>query len=97
MGDLPFPGFISNTNSLKTKSEVSQRFYFFEGHPSITIDEAYRYLQNKWREKSMQIKRKQKEEIETDKNGNESLLPHDDLLKKHDSKRKLTKRKTTNI
>lgn len=94
--DIVFAGLIRNTSSLKTKSEVSQRFYFFEDQPGISIDEAYRYLQNKWMEKSIQIKRKQKQEKETDKNGNESLLPARDLLKKHDSKRKLIKDKTAN-
>ncbi len=56
--DIAFPGLIRNTSSIKTKSEVSQRFYFFEGQRGISVDEAYRYLQNKWMEKSMQIKRK---------------------------------------
>lgn len=94
--DIAFPGLIRNTGSIKTKSEVSQRFYFFEGQPGISVDEAYRYLQNKWMEKSIQIKRKQKEEKETDKNGNENPLHGRDLSKKHDSRRKLAKSKTTN-
>ena len=37
-----------NINPLKNKSEVSQRFYFFEGQTGISIDEAYRFLQNRW-------------------------------------------------
>ncbi len=94
--DIAFPWLIRNTTSIKTKSEVSQRFYFFEDQPGISVDEAYRFLQNKWMEKSIQTKRKQKEEKGTDKNGNESPLLGRELLKKHDSKRKLVKRKTTN-
>ncbi len=47
-------------------------------------------------EKSIQIKRKKKYEKEADKNGNESTLLGLDSLKKHDSKRKLAKGKTTN-
>ncbi len=93
--DIPFPELVSNIRSIKTKSQVSQRFYFFEGQPGISIDEAHRYLQNKWMEKSIQIKRKQKEEKETDKNGSENSLPGGDLSKKRDSRRKLPKSKTT--
>lgn len=37
----------------KSKSDISQRFYF-SGDNSITIDEAYRFLQNKWIEKQLQ-------------------------------------------
>lgn len=39
--------------TVKTKSDISQRFYFSEDN-SITIDEAYRFLQNKWIEKQLQ-------------------------------------------
>lgn len=52
--------------SVKNKADVSQRFYFSEDGLGITVDEAYRFLQNKWMEKQMQLKRKQ-----TD-NGDES-------------------------
>ena len=38
--------------------EVSQRFYFFEGQIGISVDEAYRFLQNRWLEKQMQTKKK---------------------------------------
>ncbi len=93
--NMAFAGLLKNSSSIKTKSEVSQRFYFFDGQPGISVDEASRYLQNKWMEKSIQIKRKQKEGKETDKNGNEGPLPSRDLLKKHNSKGKLAKNKTT--
>ncbi|MEP7231920.1 MAG: hypothetical protein ABI691_16780 [Ginsengibacter sp.] len=48
-----------NISPLKNKSEVIQRFYFFEGQAGISADEAYRFLQNRWLEKQMQAKRKQ--------------------------------------
>jgi len=38
---------------------LSQRFYFFEAQTGISVDEAYRFLQNRWLEKQMQAKRKQ--------------------------------------
>jgi hypothetical protein len=50
---------FGNISPLKNKSEVSQRFYFFEGQEGISIDEAYRFLQNRWLEKQLQAKRKQ--------------------------------------
>ena len=50
---------FGNISPLKIKSEVSQRFYFFEGQAGISVDEAYRFLQNRWLEKQMQAKRKE--------------------------------------
>ena len=41
---------------------MSQRFYFFDGQIGISIDEAYRFLQNRWLEKQMQAKKKQSDE-----------------------------------
>ena len=38
---------------------LSQRFYFFEAQTGISVDEAYRFLQNRRLEKQMQAKRKQ--------------------------------------
>ena len=38
---------------------MSQRFYFFEAQTGISVDEAYRFLQNRWLEKQMQAKRKE--------------------------------------
>ena len=55
---------FGNISPLKNKSEVSQRFYVFEGQPCISVDEAYRFLQNRWLEKQMQAKRKQKSNTE---------------------------------
>ncbi|MDE3181930.1 MAG: hypothetical protein KGM16_00815 [Bacteroidota bacterium] len=45
----PSPGGKVN---LRSKFEVSQRFYFFDGR-GISIDEAYRFLQNRLLEKKM--------------------------------------------
>ncbi len=50
---------VGNVSPFNNTGEVSQRFYFFEGKIGITIDEAYRFLQNKWMEKQIQAKRKQ--------------------------------------
>jgi hypothetical protein len=37
---------------------VSQRFYFFEGEEGITLDEAYRFLCHRWREKQWNAQKK---------------------------------------
>ena len=50
---------IPNLSSLKSKYEISQRFYFFDDEAPITIEEAYRFLCNRWREKQILLKKKQ--------------------------------------
>ncbi|MEO6733639.1 MAG: hypothetical protein ABIN01_20620, partial [Ferruginibacter sp.] len=57
-GGISYQELFGNISPLKNKSEVSQRFYFFDGQTGITVDEAYRFLQNRWLEKQMQAKRK---------------------------------------
>jgi hypothetical protein len=52
---------------IKNKADVSQRFYISEDGSGITTDEAYRFLQNKFIEKQLQLKRKQSD------NGDESF------------------------
>ena len=61
---IPYQELFGNISPLKNKSEVSQRFYFFEGQTGISVDEAYRFLQNRWLEKQMQAKRKQMDSAE---------------------------------
>ena len=61
---IPYQELFGNISPLKNKSEVSQRFYVFEGQTGISVDEAYRFLQNRWLEKQMQAKRKQKDSTE---------------------------------
>lgn len=46
----------------KIKAEVSQRFYVIEDEPGITVEEAFRYLQNRWQEREMLAKKKQADE-----------------------------------
>lgn len=77
---LDQPQFFS---SAKNKLEISQRFYFFEGQTGISIDEAYRFLQNKWREKQLQTKRKDTDGINVVKDKSDDRpTSNDGLLKK---------------
>jgi hypothetical protein len=63
---------FGNISPLKNKSEVSQRFYFFEGQTGISVDEAYRFLQNRSLEKQMQAKRKQTDSTEINESEKDS-------------------------
>jgi len=65
---ISYQELFGNISPLKNKSEVSQRFYFFEGQTGISVDEAYRFLQNRSLEKQMQAKRKQADEVNGEKN-----------------------------
>ena len=67
--DTPFASFISNINVLRNQYEVSQRFYFFDGEEQITIDEVYRFLSHRWREKQLNVKKKETENNEQSDNG----------------------------
>ncbi len=77
-----------NLSSFKNKSEVGQRFYFFEDQASISVEEAYRFLQNKWIEKQVQAKRKQAGELSVVENGGSDLPEENMGLLKKKSKNK---------
>ena len=87
---ISYQELIGNISPLKNKSEVSQRFYVFEGQAAISVDEAYRFLQNRWQEKQMQAKRKQKYDAENEetKNGNQASSSNGLLKKKRFSRSK---------
>ena len=53
-GNLP-DAITESIVTVKSKSDISQRFYFSPDN-IISIDEAYRFLQNKWIEKQLQQK-----------------------------------------
>ncbi|CAN5397908.1 hypothetical protein BH10BAC2_BH10BAC2_46550 [soil metagenome] len=91
---IPCQELIGNISPLKNKTEVSQRFYFFEGQTGISVDEAYRFLQNKWLEKHMQLKRKQTDSTNKDEFANTEQASSGNgglLKKKHFSRSKTGK------
>lgn len=49
---------IFSLSALKTRFEIAQRFYFFEDQPSIGVEEAYLFLNNRWMEKQLHAKSK---------------------------------------
>ena len=50
-----------NISALRNQYEISQRFYFFQDEEQISLDEAYRFLSHRWREKQLNAKKKQTE------------------------------------
>lgn len=91
---LPYQELLGTINPLKNKSDISQRFYFFEGQVGISVEEAYRFLQNRLLEKQMQAKRKQTdiEKIKEAENDSESSNGNGLLKKKHLGKFKSVRR-----
>lgn len=79
---------------IKTKSEISQRFYFSENHPTISADEAYRFLQNKWLEKELKEKHKPTASTGNDTDDNNSNVSSSCSLlrKKHQLHAKKSKK-----
>ena len=67
---------------VKNKTDVSQRFYITEDGESITTDEAYRFLQNKWMEKQLQQKRKQVDSVDESTEEGSNTASGSGLLKK---------------
>ncbi len=43
---------VGNLNAVRSRLEVSQRFYFMDGE-GIAVDQAYLFLQNRWMEKRL--------------------------------------------
>lgn len=88
---ISYQELFGNISPLKNKSEVSQRFYFFEGQTGISVDEAYRFLQNRWLEKQMQAKRKQTDSAEISESEKDSKASSGSgLLKKKRLGRSMT-------
>lgn len=57
-GGFSYQPEMGNITNGRTKTEISQRFYCSEGQPVISVQEAYRFLQNRWVEKQILTKRK---------------------------------------
>ena len=80
---LAYQEIIGNISPVKNRLDVSQRFYLSEGQPGISVDEAYRFLQNKWLEKQIQMKKKIADVSETGGTGNDGHVSSGSgLLKK---------------
>jgi hypothetical protein len=78
---------FGNITIPKNKAEVSQRFYFLEGQNGISVDEAYRFLQNRWLEKEMQAKKKQMDTLNVDGETTNHETAGNGLLRKKRSRK----------
>ena len=78
----PYHEMFGSISSVKNKSDVSQRFYFSENSVGISVDEAYRFLQNKWLEKQLQLKKKQTDTTSENDNDETNGTKGSGLLKK---------------
>ena len=57
--DTIFEDRISVPAGIRSRFEVRQHFYLFEGEARITARDAYLFLNNKWLEKQMALKRRE--------------------------------------
>ena len=73
---------VGSITVIKNKSDVSQRFYISEDGGGITTDEAYRFLQNKYMEKQLHLKRKQTDNGDESTDEESSRTSSSGLLKK---------------
>lgn len=73
---------VGSITVIKNKADVSQRFYISEDGGGITTDEAYRFLQNKYMEKQLQLKRKQSDNGDESTDEESSRASGSGLLKK---------------
>ena len=80
---LPYQDLFGNIATKKGKYEICQRFYFAAGQPGISVDEAYRFLQNRLLEKQIAQSKKRLENLEgEDHEGNNTPGSGNGLLKK---------------
>ena len=63
---LPYQDLFGNIAVVRNKYEISQRFYCSLGQPGITVDEAFRFLQNRLLEKQISLRKKLPENPEED-------------------------------
>lgn len=80
--DTPAQEMIRNINAIKSRYEISQRFYFFDNGSCISAEEAYRFLNNRWMEKSLQLKKRQGEDKEEGSTSIIGLSADKNLLQK---------------
>lgn len=95
--EIPYNELMGNIYSSKSKAELCQRFYYAEGQACISADEAYRFLQNKWLEKQIQVKRKQQEITDDSDTGEEPQSSSGSGLLKKRRVGNSTKNKRTRI
>lgn len=70
--DAGLEDWVGNLSAIRSRYEISQRVYFIDGE-ALAVDEAYRFLLNRWVEKKMQAKKRDEGKItQRDTTSNES-------------------------
>lgn len=87
--DTPLVSFIPNINFVRNQYEITQKFYFFDGEAQISLDEAYRFLCHRWREKQLNAKKKQTNTQASENNAADGGAKDKLLLKKKSNKGRL--------
>lgn len=78
---------IPNIGALKNHYEISQRFYFFQDEEQISLDEAYRFLSHRWREKQLNVKRKSTENTSGSENNSAATAKDNKVIGKRKNKK----------
>ncbi|WP_121356775.1 hypothetical protein [Flavisolibacter nicotianae] len=82
--------FTGTSLSGKVKDEISQRF-FLQDESIISADEAFRFLQNRWLERKLQVKRRSEKHSElTSQEGTGKHRYSDDVRKKRKKRRPIS-------
>ncbi len=71
--DSPLQSLIPVLSFLKSKHELSQRFYVIDGN-GITASEAYRFLNNRWMERKMYANNRLLQHSDTEIRGAKAVL-----------------------
>lgn len=72
--DTPLEELFTEIRSMRNSFEVNQRFYFLDGQSGISVDEAYRFLHNRWMEKQLLAKKKQMDTPKVDEQTGEAKV-----------------------
>lgn len=88
---IPLHPLMGNLNAIRSRFEVCQRFYFFDGQ-GISVEESYRFLLNRWLEKKVQAGRKQSMDKFSENSGDEAVAEKGLLQKRKSVKAQKIKR-----
>lgn len=70
----PFEIYSAAGSQIRSAYEVCQRFHFFDDGGGITLDEAYRFLLHRWREKQLQLYQRSEKRMNSIKNSSKSKM-----------------------
>lgn len=87
-----FKDVVGDISTIKNKPEICQRFYLPDNQSHISVDEAYRFLQNKWLEKQITARKKRIDEQHDNKSKDDNYQQSGDSRQKKKSGKKAYRR-----